>query len=212
MAGGRWLIAGLVAVLVGVAGVGAMAAPWWGGGAGTSGAAYGPGGGPGYGYGPGMMWGYGQGYGPGYGPGCASGCTPDYGSGYGPGYGPGMMRGFWWGGAAPGSSGSGGSTGGSRTATAASVTVRMDNLRYDPAQITIKVGTTVAFVNDDDVPHNVVNGTLNGANATPAFASPLIPPGGSWTHTFNTAGTFPILCTVPGHAAAGMVGTVTVTP
>ncbi|MBX6351629.1 MAG: hypothetical protein IRZ11_09015, partial [Clostridia bacterium] len=32
------------------------------------------------------------------------------------------------------------------------------------------------------------------------------------SYTFDEAGTYPYLCTVPGHAQAGMVGTVTVVP
>ncbi len=204
MTGRRWLIAGLVAALVGLAGVGVMASPWWGGAPRAYGGAYGPGSPAACGYGPGMMAGYGSGNGSGcggYGPG----------SGFGPGYRPGMMRGYWgyWG---RGGASGGGTTGSGAKTPTASVTVTMDNLRYDPAQITVKVGTTVAFVNADTVPHNVVNATLGQTTGTPAFASPLIPPGGSWAHTFSLVGTFPILCTVPGHAAAGMVGTVTVTP
>lgn len=119
------------------------------------------------------------------------------------GYGPGMMWGYW---------GSGSGTPGATTPSAtASVTVQMDDLKFDPADITVKVGTTVAFVNSDNVPHDVVNASLSNPGGAPAFASPLIPPGGSWTYTFTQAGTFPILCAVPGHAQAGMVGTVTVT-
>jgi uncharacterized cupredoxin-like copper-binding protein len=43
--------------------------------------------------------------------------------------------------------------------------------------------------------------------------SPMIAPGKSATLrvTFNSAGSFPYKCTVPGHAAAGMKGVFTVT-
>jgi len=94
----------------------------------------------------------------------------------------------------------------------ATVTVKLDDLRFSPAQITVKVGTTVAFTNTGEVAHDVINASLQNPSATPAFASPIIPPGGTWSYTFDQAGSFSILCNVAGHAQAGMVGTVTVTP
>jgi plastocyanin len=39
---------------------------------------------------------------------------------------------------------------------AGEVTVGIDNFAFTPAEITVKAGTKVVFVNHDDIPHNVV--------------------------------------------------------
>jgi len=69
---------------------------------------------------------------------------------------------------------------------------------YSPNPITIAVGGTVTWVNNDSTTHTT---TSNGAgwDAT-------LNPGGQFSRTFTTAGSFPYHCTIH----PGMVGTVTV--
>ena len=73
--------------------------------------------------------------------------------------------------------------GASRPAATATKTVRITASGFSPASVTIKTGDAVRWTNRDTKNHQVVanNGT---------FASPVLAPGRSYTHTFNTAGTF----------------------
>ena len=41
-------------------------------------------------------------------------------------------------------------------ARAEDVMVRIDNFTFSPAEITVKPGTTVTWVNADDIPHSIV--------------------------------------------------------
>lgn len=78
-------------------------------------------------------------------------------------------------------------------------TVEMHNLQYSPKTLTVTVGTTVTWKNTDSVQHSVTSNTG-------VFDSGLFSPGGTFTYTFNTAGTYPYYCTIH----AGMVGTIIV--
>jgi plastocyanin len=79
------------------------------------------------------------------------------------------------------------------------VQVIMTNRSYDPRTITIAVGDTVTWLNQDAPRHDVVadNGEFN---------SPLFDKGQSFSFTFTTAGTYPYHCTIH----PGMTGTVVV--
>jgi plastocyanin len=61
------------------------------------------------------------------------------------------------------------------------------NLAFDPAAITVPTGTTVAWTNDDAVPHTVTS--TDGA-----FDSGIFDPGGSFSFTFNEPGSFGYIC------------------
>ena len=100
----------------------------------------------------------------------------------------------------------------------------LDEFRYDPDAASVAAGApvTVTFDNQGALEHDwmlVADGTdltaLTVDNALmPEAHSGVLAAGTSKTFTFTapTAGTYKIVCTVPGHAAAGMVGTFTVTP
>lgn len=60
---------------------------------------------------------------------------------------------------------------------------------YKPAELTIPAGDSVTFVNHDDDSHSVT--AKDGS-----FDSKLFGTGKSWTYTFNTAGTYPYICSV----------------
>lgn len=84
---------------------------------------------------------------------------------------------------------------------AAPNTVVMTGMVFSPATITVPVGTTVTWKNNDGIAHTSTSDT--GVWDTGNMAA-----GASTTTTFNTAGTFPYRCTY--HATMGMKGTVIV--
>jgi plastocyanin len=71
---------------------------------------------------------------------------------------------------------------------------------------TVKAGTTIVFINDDnDHTHNVVSGTREAP--TQQFSSGLLQPGQRWSYTFTTPGVYHYFCSLH----PGMDGTITVT-
>lgn len=99
----------------------------------------------------------------------------------------------------------------------------LDEFRYDPESASVAAGApvTVNFTNAGALEHDwmlVAEGTdvnsLTAENALmPEAHSGVIAGGASNTFSFTApaAGTYQIVCTVPGHAPAGMVGSFTVT-
>ncbi len=77
--------------------------------------------------------------------------------------------------------------------------VTMAGFAFDPATVTIGVGETVTWVNEDAARHNVV--ADNGE-----FSSDLFGQGESFSFTFQAPGTYPYHCSV--HPS--MTGTVIV--
>jgi plastocyanin len=61
------------------------------------------------------------------------------------------------------------------------------NLAFDPSAIIVPTGTTVAWTNDDSVPHTVTS--TDGV-----FDSGILDPGGSFSFTFNEPGSFDYVC------------------
>ena len=68
---------------------------------------------------------------------------------------------------------------------------------YTPGVITVPVGTTITWRNDDSVQHTVTSGSSDGAVGTPdgSFDSGLMANGDTFTRTFDEAGTFDYYCT-----------------
>lgn len=91
------------------------------------------------------------------------------------------------------------------------VTINIRNFRFVPGDITIKRGTKIVFVNEDDVEHNILQSSPHRVGAQPtSFESPILFAGQRWSKVFNEPGEFPIVCTVDGHQLMGMVGTIVV--
>jgi amicyanin len=67
--------------------------------------------------------------------------------------------------------------------------IAIDNFTFTAPTITVAVGTTVTWTNRDDVPHTVVS-TDN------AFKSRALDTDQSFSHTFETAGTFKYYCSL----------------
>jgi plastocyanin len=73
--------------------------------------------------------------------------------------------------------------------TGSSFTVEMKGIQFVPQGITVRVGTTVTWVNHDEVAHNV-------RQIESEFLSPdSIAPGGTFSYTFTRTGTFRYQCT-----------------
>jgi amicyanin len=77
--------------------------------------------------------------------------------------------------------------------------VTIDNFTFTPPELTVAVGTTVKWVNHDDIPHVVVN-------KDKAFRSKALDTDDSFSYTFTSAGTFDYFCALHPH----MVGKVIV--
>jgi plastocyanin len=70
---------------------------------------------------------------------------------------------------------------------ATTASVKIDNFSFGPATLTVAVGTTVTWVNHDDIPHNVVS--TDGL-----FKSKVMDTDEKFSFTFTKAGTFPYFC------------------
>jgi plastocyanin len=77
--------------------------------------------------------------------------------------------------------------------------ITIDNFTFTPPELTVAVGTTVKWVNHDDIPHTV-------ANKDKAFRSQALDTDDSFSYTFASAGTFDYFCGLHPH----MVGKVIV--
>jgi amicyanin len=73
----------------------------------------------------------------------------------------------------------------------APVTITIDNFNFSPKSVTIAPGTTVSWVNRDDVPH-----TATGKGAQPAFDSKMLDTDQKFSFTFTTPGTYDYYCKV----------------
>src|ERR1700733_13099321 len=60
------------------------------------------------------------------------------------------------------------------------VTVQIDNFNFKPKELTISVGTTVTWVNNDDVPH-----TATAKGDTPLFDSKALDTDDKYSFTFT---------------------------
>jgi plastocyanin len=76
--------------------------------------------------------------------------------------------------------------------------VKIDNFTFEPAKLTVKVGTTVTWKNRDDIPHTVVSAGK--------FRSKAMDTDDSYSFTFTAAGDYPYFCSLHPH----MTGTITV--
>jgi plastocyanin len=70
--------------------------------------------------------------------------------------------------------------------------VTIDNFTFTPPELTVAVGTTVKWVNHDDIPHSVVDG-----NKT--FRSKALDTDDSFSFTFASAGTYSYFCGLHPH-------------
>ena len=98
----------------------------------------------------------------------------------------------------------GGATGGGET-VAGTVTVKLEDIFFDPKEVTIPANTPIEFdlPNTGASPHDFSIDALK--------ISVAVEPGDTGKVVINApAGTYEYYCNVPGHKEAGMVGTLTV--
>jgi amicyanin len=84
------------------------------------------------------------------------------------------------------------------TARAEDAKVKIDNFTFNPPTLTVAVGTTVTWTNEDDIPHTVVS-------TTKAFKSKVLDTGDSFTFTFTTAGEYEYFCSIHPHMTGKVV-------
>lgn len=95
-----------------------------------------------------------------------------------------------------------------------------DQLRFEPAHVTIKAGQTITWKNESQMPHTATGDPAQNpvAKSHPEYVqlppgaepwgSEMLQPGDSYSHTFTTPGEYRYIC-IP-HVLSGMRGTITV--
>ena len=77
--------------------------------------------------------------------------------------------------------------------------VRIEEFHFTPATLTVPVGTTVTWTNNDGTLHTVTS-------ATKVFTSAGLDDGGAFSYTFTSPGTYSYFCKLHPH----MTGTIVV--
>jgi plastocyanin len=85
---------------------------------------------------------------------------------------------------------------GSAHAYAEDTQVTIDNFTFSPADLTVKVGTTVTWTNHDDIPHTVVSAGK--------FRSKTLDTDDGFSFTFTAAGDYKYFCSLHPHMT-GMI-------
>lgn len=67
--------------------------------------------------------------------------------------------------------------------------IKIDNFSFSPATITVTVGTTVTWINRDDIPHKVVSND-------DVFKSKVLDTEEKFSYTFSKAGDYPYFCSL----------------
>jgi plastocyanin len=73
--------------------------------------------------------------------------------------------------------------------TASTAEVKIDNFVFGPAAITVPVGTTVTWINRDDIPHTVVS-------TDKVFKSKVLDTDEKFSFTFTKPGEYPYFCSI----------------
>jgi plastocyanin len=81
---------------------------------------------------------------------------------------------------------------------ASTAEVKIDNFSFGPATLTVTPGTTVTWVNHDDIPHTVVS-------TDSVFKSKVLDTDEKFSFTFSKAGTYPYFCSIHPKMTATVV-------
>ena len=76
--------------------------------------------------------------------------------------------------------------------------VAIGNFAFTPATLNVKVGTTVTWVNHDDVPHTVTADDKR-------FSSQALDTDDHFSHRFDAPGTYPYFCAVHPHMTGRII-------
>ena len=88
----------------------------------------------------------------------------------------------------------------SQVPISSSTEVSILNFEFNPTQLIVRVGSTVTWTNNDKVIHTVTSDVGSEMNSGP------IKPGSTYSHVFDSAGTFIYHCTIHPN----MIGNITV--
>ena len=69
-------------------------------------------------------------------------------------------------------------------------TVRINNFAFDPANITVRAGSIVRWVNGDTVPHRI---QFDDKHISASF---ILAPSDSWSQKFDEPGIYPYICLI----------------
>ena len=83
-------------------------------------------------------------------------------------------------------------------AHAADTKVKIDNFSFAPERVTVKAGTTVTWINEDDIPHTV-------AATGKQFRSKALDTDGKFSFTFTTPGSYEYFCSLHPHMTGVIV-------
>jgi amicyanin len=85
-----------------------------------------------------------------------------------------------------------------RSAPATDAEVDIDQFTFLPQRITVKAGTTVTWINEDDVPHTIVS-------SSKVFKSKALDTADKFSFTFTTPGTYAYICSVHPYMTGAVV-------
>ncbi len=84
------------------------------------------------------------------------------------------------------------------SARAADIEVKIDNFTFAPQRLVVNAGTTVTWINDDDIPHTV-------ASSTKLFKSNALDTKDKFSFTFTTPGAYEYFCSLHPHMTGAIV-------
>jgi plastocyanin len=84
------------------------------------------------------------------------------------------------------------------SAQAADTNIIIDQFTFTPQRVTVKAGATVAWINDDDIPHTV-------ASSTKVFKSKALDTSDKFSFTFTTPGVYEYFCSVHPYMTGAIV-------
>jgi plastocyanin len=79
------------------------------------------------------------------------------------------------------------------------VEIKIDKFSFGPMTLTVAAGSTVTWINNDDVPHTVVS------EDTKTFKSKALDTGDKFSCTFTKLGKYPYFCSVHPKMVAEIV-------
>jgi plastocyanin len=80
------------------------------------------------------------------------------------------------------------------------LTIEIDNFNFKPRELTVNAGSTVKWINHDDVPH-----TATARGKSPVFDSKMLDTDDRFSFTFRNPGTYSYYCKVHPHMTATIV-------
>jgi Icc protein len=75
------------------------------------------------------------------------------------------------------------------SASAAGKDIVVDNFSFAPAATAVTMGSTITWINKDDVPHNIVS-------TDHRFKSPVLDTDEQFSHSFGAPGTYTYYCSL----------------